>query len=48
MKLESQWADPVLLTSRTNQKKKKKKKKKKVLPMSAMFVNGSGRNEQSL
>ena len=39
-KLNVQWAEPVSLTSRTNQKQE--------LPMAAMFVNGSGQNQQSL
>ena len=40
LKLEAQWAEPVSITHRTNQKKE--------LPMEAMFVNRSGRNEQSI
>jgi len=30
MKLEAQWADPVLLTCRTNQKKTKKQTKTRI------------------
>jgi hypothetical protein len=39
-KLEAQWAETVSLTCRTNQKQE--------LPMAAMFVNRSERNEHSL
>ena len=39
-KLEAQCAVPVSLTCWTNQKQE--------LPMVTMFVNGSGRKEQSL
>jgi hypothetical protein len=39
-KLEAQWAEPVSLTCRTNQKQE--------LPMAAMFVNRSERNDHSL
>ena len=38
-KLESQWAEHASLTCWTNQKQE--------LPMPSMFVNRSGRNEQS-
>jgi hypothetical protein len=39
-KLEAQWAEPVSLTCRTNQKQE--------LPMAAMCVNRSERNDHSL